>query len=219
MMKLRAPNWLRRRRRFWAGHYSSDREACHGADGLESAVNWMQYILGRDFDGRAVNRCVIVAEVGEGQEAATVYATHSVDATPVEVRGLLHEGIRAQDEGVARMRRHSDIQQFVSAAVPQLLDALRGPASEAVRLQQADGLVRMQMDCLKAASAATDEAERNAFLEASRWAERRFEEIEPEDWRAAYEAWVLERREDGAEPAQPGDEMADRSPDARSEKT
>ncbi len=122
---MRLPNWLRRRRRFQVGRWTDDRDACFGADGLESSVNWMQYVLGRDFDGLAVNRCVIVAEVGEGHQASTVYTTHDVDATPLEVRGLLGEGLRALDETRVRAFRQSDIEQFVNAAVPQIVERLR----------------------------------------------------------------------------------------------
>lgn len=107
--------WLRRRRRFEGDRYPSDREAAEaGADGLESAVNWMQHVLGRDFDSAEVTRCVIVAEVKTPHGLATVYTTHSVDAGPVEVRGLLGEGVRALDELQIRARRQQDIEHFVT---------------------------------------------------------------------------------------------------------
>lgn len=121
---MRLPNWLRRRRRFQVGRWTDDRDACFGADGLEAAVNWMQFVLGRDCDGMAVNRCVIVAEVGEGHEARTVYTTHDVDTTPVEVRGLLEEGLRALDELRVRAFRQADIEQYINQALPQVVEAL-----------------------------------------------------------------------------------------------
>ena len=117
-------SWLRRRRRFEGDRYSSDREAAEaGSDGLESAVSWMQHVLGRDFDGGEVSRCAIVAEVQTPAGPVTVYTTHSLDATPVEVRGLLTEGLRALDEIRAREVRRRDIEEFVNEALPQLLEA------------------------------------------------------------------------------------------------
>lgn len=110
------PPWLRRRRRFEGKRYGSDREAAEsGSDGLESAVSWMQHVLGRDFEGAEVRRCVIVAEVVTDAGPATVYTTHAVDAPPVEVRGLLGEGLRALDELQIRARRRADIAEFAEA--------------------------------------------------------------------------------------------------------
>lgn len=122
---MRLPEWLFRRRRFRAQRWTDDRDACQGADGLEAAVNWMQFVLGRDYDGLAVKRCVIVAEVGEGQEAQTFYTGHSVDATPVEIRGLLSEGLRGQAETVTRAIRQRDIEQFANAVLPELTESLQ----------------------------------------------------------------------------------------------
>ena len=123
--------WLRRRRRFEGDRYPSDREAAEaGADGLESAVNWMQHVLGRDFDGAEVTRCVIVSEVQTPGGPATLYTTHSVDAGPVDVRGLLTEGLRALDELREREVRRRDIEEFVNAALPQLLEALDSPLED-----------------------------------------------------------------------------------------
>jgi hypothetical protein len=126
--------WLRRRRRFEGDRYPSDREAAEaGADGLESAVNWMQHVLGRDFEGGEVSRCVIVAEVQTPAGPATVYTTHSVDAAPVDVRGLMTEGLRALDELRAREIRRRDIEEFVNAALPQLLQALDEPLTDSAK--------------------------------------------------------------------------------------
>lgn len=116
------PAWLRRRRRFEGERYYSDREACEaGRDGLESAVNWMQHVLGRDYDGVEVARAGLVVELPDG---TIVYTSHSVDARPVEIRGLFEEAVRAQNEIVAANLRHRDIQAFADALVPQLVEAL-----------------------------------------------------------------------------------------------
>lgn len=128
---MRLPKWMRRRRRPPADDY----EACQGADGLEAAVNWMRYVLARDLEGEPVGRCVIVAEVGHGHQARTLYTTHEVRATPVEVRGLLGEGLRALDEIGIRQRRQIDIEAFVNEATPQIVAAMSGlskPSEEEV---------------------------------------------------------------------------------------
>lgn len=76
----------------------------------------MRHVLERDFAGRPVGRVVIVAEVPfDGSRAATVYTTHSVDALPVDIRGLLGEGLRALDELQIRTHRAADIQAYVDA--------------------------------------------------------------------------------------------------------
>lgn len=121
---MRLPKWMRRRPRPPADDY----EACQGADGLEAAVNWMRFVLARDLEDQPVARCVIVAEVGEGLQATTLYTTHEVRATPVEVRGLLGEGLRALDEIGIRQRRQIDIEAFVNEAIPQIEAGLFGQA-------------------------------------------------------------------------------------------
>jgi hypothetical protein len=142
-------DWVRRRRRFESRRWESDEDACHGADGMEAAGNWMQYVLGRDFDGQAVQRCVIVAEVGEGHQAQVVYTTHDVHATPVEVRGLLEEGLRGLDEIRIRAFRRHDIEEFVNAAVPQIVARLREsetPPTPEEMARVVSGLVHKQQD-------------------------------------------------------------------------
>lgn len=104
---------------------ADDYAACQGDDGLEAAESWMRFVIDRDFEDLPVRRCVIVAEVGEGHQARVVYTTHDVRATPVEIRGLLQEGLRGLDEIRVRAFRKYDIEEFVNAAVPQIVERLR----------------------------------------------------------------------------------------------
>lgn len=193
------PPWLRRRRRFEGKRWASDREAAEfGGDALERAVNWMQYVLGRDYDGEPIQRAIVVCEVGEPPHTGTVYTTHDVDATGVEVRGLLSEALRAHSENHTRSNRHADVQFFAAAVTGQLLDAIEGPASERLPLQQADGLLKMQTDCLRAAAVETDETVRSAYLQAADWAEKQYKEFEPSRWVEEYEKWRRDRGPDGS---------------------
>jgi len=197
-LRERFPEWMFRRPRRTFGESEfrplslqeqGDRRACQGADPLEAADNWMRHVLDRDFEYPEITRAIVVVEVGRGPRAQTLYTTHRVDATPVEVRGLLSEALRGQSEIIARANRHRDIDNYAKATVPQLLDALEGPASEAVRLKLADALVKMQADCLNAAAISTHENVRKAYLEASEWAEQRFKEIASKRWSEELAEW------------------------------
>jgi hypothetical protein len=210
-MGLRAhlPEWMfRRRRRSFAEDHPmhlpsaqevGDRRACQGEDPLEAAVNWMRHVIDRDFDSQAqqIKRAVVIVEVGSGRKALTVFTSHRVDVTPVELRGLLSEAMRGQEEMFTRANRHADIDGFVNEALPQLLAALEGPASEAARLKQADLLIRMEADCLKAAAISVDEGVRKAYLEAAEWAEERFKEMEQPSWVEEYKQWAKKTAEEG----------------------
>lgn len=119
---MRKPRWMRRKP---PEPPADDYAACQGDDGLDAAENWMRFVIDRDYRNLPVGRCVIVAEVGEGHHARVVYTTHDVEATPVEVRGLLEEGLRGLDEIRVRAFRKYDIEEFVNAAVPQIVERLR----------------------------------------------------------------------------------------------
>lgn len=141
---MKMPKWMRRRP---PAAPKDDYDACQGADGMEAAFNWMRYVLDRDFKNLPIGRCVIVAEVGEGHHARVVYTTHDVRSTPVEIRGLLEEGLRGLDEIRIRAFREYDIEQFVNAAVPQIVARLREsdtPPTPEEMARVVSGLVRKQ---------------------------------------------------------------------------
>lgn len=129
--------------------YATDDEACHGADGLEKAVNWLQHVITRDFDGAPVERCIIVAEIGEGRKSQVLYTTHSPYTPSVEIRGLLSEGLRALEEIRERHVREIDIARFVNAAVPLIVERLREsevPPTPEELARVVSGLARKQQD-------------------------------------------------------------------------
>lgn len=157
-------NWLRRLRAF-GSPWSGDRAAAQGADGLEASVNWMHHVLARDYPGREVGACIVVAEVGAGPEAVTVYTTHSVDANPSEVRGLVTDALRFLDERAEKME-----------------DAIQNSGVEAERLSHAYSLLKIRQSCLDGVAVATDETVREAYREAATWAEEELKETMPEEW-------------------------------------
>lgn len=142
VLTARLPEWMfRRRRRSFhdepmrlpSKQEVEDRRACQGKDRLDAAVNWMRHVVDRDFEyPPEIMRAVVVIEVGRGPGAQTLYTTHRVDATPVEVRGLLAEGLRGNAETVSRANRHADIEMFAKALAPQLQELVSEKAEAVV---------------------------------------------------------------------------------------
>lgn len=111
-----------------------DWEACQGDDNLDAAFNWMRHVLDRDYSDEEIERAIVVVEVGR----STVYTAHRVDASGVEIRGLLSEAERGHAESMARRNRQGDIQDFANAAAPQMVALLAKAAKRPTDEERAE---------------------------------------------------------------------------------